>query len=107
MSTFPSVTESIAKQTQRAQRKQTFRFPASLVRRLSARASRYFGIFAVLPFSGREDDRRNDHDERDKDSRLTNPQCRTSAFTRWIERDLNNAIPGCMKRDGRPDTACR
>ena len=60
----------------------------SLVRRLSVRVSRYFGIFAVLPFSGREDDGRNDHDERDKDSRLTNPQRRPSAFTRWIERAM-------------------
>jgi hypothetical protein len=56
------------------------------------------------PPAASEDNGRKDHGDRDEDPRFADPHRRSGACTRWIERDLNDAVPGRVKRDRRPNT---
>src|SRR5262245_489165 len=61
-----------------------------------------FGYSADRPSPAREDNRRNDHGERDEDPRLADPQRCSSARARRIERGLDYRVPARVQRDRRP-----
>ena len=54
----------------------------------------HFGYSADRPLPAREDNGRNDHGERDQDTRLADPQRCSSARTRRIERYLDYGVSG-------------
>src|SRR5918994_6643149 len=65
----------------------------------------FFGYSANRPVSAREDNGCNDQGERSENACLAYPQRCPSTCTHsyWIERTLNDAVPGSVQRDRWPD----
>src|SRR5215210_7169995 len=67
----------------------------------------FFGYSGNRPVSTREDNGCDDQGERSENACLAYPQRCPSTRTHsyWIERTLNDAVPGSVQRDRWPDAA--